>query len=575
MKLLYLDFISPKITLYYKGFLKHSSLVSVFLTISSTITIIILGLIFSMDFFLKKNPTTLFYKRFIYDAGVFPLNSSSLLHFISFGKDNFDRRAYSIIGVNFKHEDLIEYQNETSFDHWIYGTCDEYDLQDKFKYLEGFIDYFKKGFCIKKFYNSTLKKSFNINESQFTHSFIAYGASNPNEIFYGIWIKRCQNNSILNDNFCLPENQIDQIILNSFNYSIIFIETNVDVENYKNPLQYFYHKINNDFSNTSYTLNALNYHPCMIKSRTGILFDESSYKFSYVYDQNEKLTFLKTKENNNLDLFGAFYFSMQNIQDVYDRKYKKFQDIAGNISGISNFIIIICKILNYFVHKFIIFCNSVNDLDEFYISLGNTIVKEKEKHSINVNFFKNLENNNKISKKSDTENYSNRNSNKNNEISNSLNNNNNNPNYIIENNKSLNSKNNLNYNNISNISSININNKNILNKNNKKHIFYKRTNQTFYSHSKIRSNYKYLTNFFNYVKNYFISSKRTIIEKLIDFREEIISEEEIFSIHYAINSFKKLIVEKQTVVCNNVSRFKTNNVISSKNKNSFYKNIYN
>ncbi len=568
MKLYYLDFISPQITLFYKGFLKHSSLVSVFLTIFSGITIAILGIIFSLDFILKKNPTTLFYKRFVSNAGIFPLNSSSLLHFISFGINNYDQRAFSIIGVNFKHEDLIEYQNETTFDHWIYDYCDEYDLNDKFEYLDNFIEYYKKGFCIKKFYNSTLKKTFNINESEFVNSFIAYGASNPNEIFYGIWIKRCQNNSILNENFCLPENEIDNLILNSFNYSIIFIETNVDVENYKNPLQYFYHKINNDFSNTSYTLNALNYHPCMIQSRTGFFFDENSFKFSYVYDQNEKLTFLKSKENNNLDLFGAFYFSMQNIQDVYDRKYKKFQDIAANISGISNFIIVICKVLNYFVHKFIIFCNSVNDLDEFYISLGNTIVKEKEKHCINVNVFKTLENKHKIKKKNESEKI--KNNNNNNEIND---NNNNNNNLNIESNKSVNSKFNLNSNN--NISNIN----NVLNNNdnnkNKKNIFFKRMSQTFYSHSKIRSNYKYLTNFFNYVKNYFNSSKRNIIEKLIDFREEIISEEEIFKLHYSINSFKKLIVEKQTLICNKISRFKTNNIFNNKYNNNFYKNIHN
>ena len=555
MKLYYLDFISPKITLFYKGFLKHSSLVSVFLTITSGITIGILSIIFSLDFFLKKNPTTLFYKRFIYNAGIFPLNSSSLLHFISFGINNYDQRAYSIIGVNFKHEDLIEYQNETSFDHWIYGYCDEYDLNDKFKYLDSFIEYYKKGFCIKKFYNSTLKKTFNVNESKFVDSFIAYGASNPNEIFYGIWIKRCQNNSILNDNFCLPENEIDNIILKSFNYSIIFIETNVDVENYKNPLQYFYHKINNDFSNTSYTLNALNYHPCMIQSRTGFFFDKNSFKFSYVYDQNEKLTFLKSEENNNLDLFGAFYFSMQNIQDVYDRKYKKFQDIAANISGIANFIIIICKILNYFVHKFIIFCNSVNDLDDYYISLGNTIVKENEKNCINVNVFKTLEQKNK---KNENENFFKY-----------KNNNNNDNNLNIESNKSLNSKSNLNCNNNSNIN-------NVLNNNEKKkNIFYKRTSQTFYSHSKIRNNYKYLTNFFNYVKNYFNSSKRNIIEKLIDFREEIISEDEIFRIHYSINSFKKLIVEKHNFISNRISRFKTNNIFNNKYNTNFYKNIHN
>ena len=59
------DFISPRITLFYKGQLKHSSIPSVFISIISVISITILSIIFSLDFILRRNPTAFYYNRYI------------------------------------------------------------------------------------------------------------------------------------------------------------------------------------------------------------------------------------------------------------------------------------------------------------------------------------------------------------------------------------------------------------------------------------------------------------------------------------------------------------------------------
>ena len=101
MKIEYFDFVSPYITIYYKGFLKHSSISSVIISLLFIIAVLVFSIIFSLDFFLKRNPTTFFYRKFIYDAGFYPFNSSGIFHFLTFGVNNYDRRAYSIIGVNF------------------------------------------------------------------------------------------------------------------------------------------------------------------------------------------------------------------------------------------------------------------------------------------------------------------------------------------------------------------------------------------------------------------------------------------------------------------------------------------
>ena len=78
-----LDFLSPQITLYHKGNLSHSSIVSGIISIISFIIIIIFAVYYSLDLINRENPKVFFFNRFVEDSGVFPLNSSSIFHFIS------------------------------------------------------------------------------------------------------------------------------------------------------------------------------------------------------------------------------------------------------------------------------------------------------------------------------------------------------------------------------------------------------------------------------------------------------------------------------------------------------------
>ena len=73
-----LDFLSPKISLYYKGSLSHSSLFSIILSIISFIIITTFSIYFSLDLIQRKNPDFYYLNRYVKDAGGFPLNSSSL-----------------------------------------------------------------------------------------------------------------------------------------------------------------------------------------------------------------------------------------------------------------------------------------------------------------------------------------------------------------------------------------------------------------------------------------------------------------------------------------------------------------
>ena len=127
------DFLSPKITLYYKGSFSHSSILSGILSIISIIVIFSLSIYFSLDLIERKNPDSYYLNRFVEDAGEFPINSSSLFHYILIedsDEDNyesFDFRSFRIIGFNTYFNYYIENRTLENLDHWLYGLCNDED----------------------------------------------------------------------------------------------------------------------------------------------------------------------------------------------------------------------------------------------------------------------------------------------------------------------------------------------------------------------------------------------------------------------------------------------------------------
>jgi hypothetical protein len=553
-KLYFLDFISPKVQLYYKGKTSHTSLASIIISILTFLILLVLSIIFSLDFFLNRNPTAFYYNRYISDVGIYPLNSSKLFHFISFGNYSvYTKKAFSIIGVyNVIENEFYKNNNESNYDHWIYGKCEKKDAGDKYKYLDNFTEYFENGFCIKGLYNSTLKKVFYDNESEFYHPTQEHGASNVNEQYYGIYIQRCQNNSEINNFECYSENVIDEIVYSSDIVSIFFVDQYIDIENYKNPFVYFYHQISNKINKVSYTINALNFHTSLVRTSTGILFENKKCLETYVYDLNEKLVKEKTLEDYNENIFGSFFFSIQNMQNVYVRKYKMLQDIAASIGGIVKLITIFSYVINFFFFKNTVFNDLVRDLKIKYKRIENTF----EKSSLNLLLYNN--NNINESKKTILKNnfIENNNSNFVNGIDKSM--------YLNSNNlkSELNVKNfstNINYNTCRKV--INQNNKNL---------YYNNTHLN-------RKNQKKMNYYINLICCF--KNDNNPVQLIIKFKKKIISEEEIFVSHFLLKSLQSVCFEKKyeyrtkkycTNDFNNIKYKNTMNNINIKKKSIIY-----
>jgi len=80
-----LDFISPPVTFYHQGYLSHSSIISGIISIISVSFIFSLAIYFSLDLIKINDPNVFSYNSFTGDAGIFPMNSSGLFHFINMG----------------------------------------------------------------------------------------------------------------------------------------------------------------------------------------------------------------------------------------------------------------------------------------------------------------------------------------------------------------------------------------------------------------------------------------------------------------------------------------------------------
>ena len=518
------DYLSPEITLYYKNYDRHSSTFSGILTILAYIIIIILSIIFSLDFLLKMNPVSFFYNKFVADSGIIPFNSTGIFHFIAIGEQvgfDYDDRTFSIIGLNEEYNVILENNSQINFNHWIYSPCENSDINYLKKYLNDYSESFSKGLCINKFYNATTKEVISKNNENFEYPLLKHGNSNLNGNTYGIFVLRCQNHSEINKTNCYENNISDQYAVKSLSFSIYFIDSYVDVTNYHYPLIQFYNKIRNQIVLSSFTVNHLNLKPLQINTHTGLIFTKNHYLTSFNFDVNEKLTI----NHEDTGIYGSFYFWMENQMGIYDRTYQKIQDICASISGISKLIMIIGYFLNYPIHEVILVEDLSNDINKKTEKFGK---RTSTRGFTNLDFTHFLhtpqtpQNNRHLQIQS------------------------------IHKKKSFNVNTNTNFNNY--VSDVNI--------------------------SKIKLTppqkftFKKNINCFKILKNKFCIKKNAIIQQLIGIRMKVLSEEKLFTSYYIIGSLSdQLIKYKSTLpkIENLNSIANLTNQSPSKSKQHLYK----
>ena len=339
------DLLSPVITLYFKGNSKHSSIFSGILSLICYFITFSFGIYYTVVYIQKKNPNIYFYTKYVDDAGIFPLNSYSIFHFISFGDTNsrgieyIDFESINIIGIERSIDNYVSNNNISNFNHWLYGPCNNNDI----KHIENLIinkEFPEKGACIRQYYNANNQKYYNTTDKNFIWPSLYHGCSNDKSKNYGIVVEKCKNNSLKNN--CKSNSEIDSYLEHL--YAILyFVDNYAQLLNYKMPYVNYLYKLTNGLSTNSFTVNNLNFNPSIINSNEGIFIDINYNEKRYQYTQNEKIV-LQNTENTNIII--SFYFWMQNTMQHYDRNYKDFQDLLSDIGGLNSFIILIGNLIN-------------------------------------------------------------------------------------------------------------------------------------------------------------------------------------------------------------------------------------
>ena len=374
------DFITPLITLYYKGEDKHSSLFSGFFSIILSIIVSIICIFISFDFLFKQNPTAFYYKIKVKNTGIFKLAHNNFFHYLTFIDDKtkenaFDEKLFSVIGLNNgKISDFLNGNNisEYNFSHWKYEKCEKINLE-KANIADIYITekYFNYSLCITKYYDKENNKIIGYEDQNFPYPKLENNLEKEYVTNYGIILKLCENFTEYNNNSCYDSEIIHLLPFEKeIKYYLNFYENNIDIDDYKIPVSKQLNNISFNYDPTFIETNKINLLQTYVRTSDGIIFNDKTIIKTYNID-----SFYNDFMFNHFNSFAKIIeIKMLNKIEIYHREYKKLQDIAGSVDGIIELIILVIQILNnFFYHNY----RLINDF--------NNVIEEKVDKIKNLN----------------------------------------------------------------------------------------------------------------------------------------------------------------------------------------------
>ncbi len=362
------DYLSYPLTLYFNNYSSHSSIISGIITIITYLLCFILTIYVSKDFLFKENPNAYTYNKVIYDAGSFPLNSSSMFHFVYISPSlNINEGYFEIFGILNNYVNIFNDDgHRINFDHYMYKPCVNIKVKDN--KIHNLIDFelYNTSFCISSFYNSSTKDIISINDKKFIYPILSHGMSHPNSTFYGIFFQKCIN-STLNNNNCKSEKEINSFMSQQTNIGVDIINQEIDVKNYKEPFIKSFYKITSGLSE-GFTANHLNFQPLIIKSHDKLFLSNKAHEeISYIFEENERQEW-----KSEYGIFNCVYLWMQNKAIIFERNYKRLENVLADAGGIIKILITIGTWINYFFAKFITY-RDINLIIRKYIDINENI----------------------------------------------------------------------------------------------------------------------------------------------------------------------------------------------------------
>ena len=384
-----LDWISPPITLYFKGECAHVSIYSGILSIIVYVIIFAATIYYALEFINRESPKAYFFTRYVDDAGTFPVNATQMFHFIQLSNPDTNKKvpvdfsAFIMVGFDDAYSDnyIADPEIVNTKNHWLYGYCNNDSDTEGIGYLID-QDYYTESACIRKYWNAEKNKYYEPGQEGFRWPVIVKGCSNPERTYYGIILQKCENapQKLKNElGITSCHHNITQYISTvSFNFQII--DHFADMLNYEMPFTKYFYEVTSAINNDNFIIQHLNFNPANMLTHNGFFFDNQIKEEAYFFTQNEKQTMDEQSLNNENPprstrgcLIGV-YFWMQNTLQYYERNYDRIQDTLGDIGGISSIVITIAGVLNVLINNFII----ILDTEDLALSLEQENYDKKE-----------------------------------------------------------------------------------------------------------------------------------------------------------------------------------------------------
>ena len=345
-----IDFISPKITLFYDSDKRYST------TIGGIFTIIIL---FAGIFCFINQILSLInydinyiqhYRNYLDNFGPYEFNNNKNSFFI-FANFLDSSKKNTIINLN-KIRLIATFStftniNELSFfekDHWLFANCNDLNLEaELIKLSEKDL---KKAVCINYYYSSNEKKYYSINDQNFKKPKIERSSDS-----FTIFAYKCINNSITDQIYgnCFKENEeIDYINNQIFFIKLSFLTHQINTKDHKNTDKLYINSINSKIQmQNTYFSNSLTFSPLIIEKDIGLIFSDIITDKLYSFQGYTKTTEENLKTH---DILNTFQIMFENLSHSYKLSYKTIYDLLAKEMILTETVYYILFFINYFLN---------------------------------------------------------------------------------------------------------------------------------------------------------------------------------------------------------------------------------
>ena len=378
MALSIIDFISPKITLYYNGRNSHKSQIGGLLSLC--LLILFLVLIFYIIWALILNPkitSSIIYEQNLNTKIYQNIDYLGINHFLQIysNKNNgwfgdFDNKNILIYSIKENQTSSFNYLNInlSNMEHWLYDKCEKISGVDKdlFSEISQLIPNYSKSICLRFYYNPHTKEYYEIGLDGYVSPKLETNEIFEKNYIYRIIIEKCFNNSFIINKMgyiCNKQNEINDY-LNVYSEIFTYFSNNQIIPiNYKSPFKKYFYSVLSSINKYTYFENNIIFSPFKIMTENFFNHknkEETSYILNNHYSN-------KMINNENLNIIGIFNFYLKNNIIIYQRKYFNFLDAFAHLGGLIKILFFIFETLNYLNNRFIILEHMV---DLFNINTG-------------------------------------------------------------------------------------------------------------------------------------------------------------------------------------------------------------